>query len=153
MGKRQRKKNFKVRLKVTELKQVPKSKHGKVKINNPNLESHEKKTVFYLARYGFNIEVLMPSNMPGTNNPDLLMMGTFWEMKAPISSKKSSISDNFFKAVKQSGGKTVFDLRNIKKKEDVIEAEKNIMELFKETRGMRRIILIKKSGKTIDIIK
>lgn len=73
--------------KITELKPVSSDKYGRVVINH-KLELHEQETIFYLSSFGFDIEVIVPSNMPGTNNPDLLMMGTFWEMKASFSKNK-----------------------------------------------------------------
>ena len=138
--------------KITELKPVSGDKYGRVIINH-KLEPHEQETIFYLSSFGFDIDVIVPSNMPGTNNPDLLMMGTFWEMKASFSKNRKTLEAKFHKAVKQSEGKVVFDLRGIRNPRDAQEAEKKIMMLFRVTRGMRRIILIRKGGQTLDILK
>lgn len=141
------------KIKITEWKRKPGVEPGFILIKNNNLEDHEKETIRHLASFGHDIEALAPSNMPGTNNPDLLMMGTFWEMKGPVGNNRETLEKRFRKAVHQAGGKAIFDLRNIKKEEDAIEVEGTIMEFLKVTRGMRRIILIKKDGKTLDIMK
>lgn len=140
--------------KTVEWQIKPNTVAGRVIIRNNNLENHEKETIYHLASFGYDIEVLAPSNMPGTNNPDLLMMGTFWEMKAPEKNNIVTLETKFRKAVKQSGGKAIFDLRFVEN--GASEVEKNILALFEKTRGMRRVIIIKKEKKTtrtIDIMK
>jgi hypothetical protein len=79
------------------------------------------------------------------------MMGTFWEMKGPVSANENTIKNRFKKAKRQADGRAIFDLRNISS--DSIDAERIIIDLFATTRGMHRIIIIEKSGKVIDITK
>ena len=138
-------------MKKVELIPVEKTKVGRIIKNEVILQPHEYETVFHLASYGFDIELVRPSNIPHSNNPDLEMMGTYWEMKGPKSPDEDTIATKFRKAVRQSGGRAIYDLRRMRG--DVDRIEEYIMKLFKETRGMRRIILIEKSGKTFDIIK
>ena len=133
------------------LRQVHKSKSGKVVLNNLDLEGHERATVFRIANFGLDVETIIPSHIPHSKNPDLLLMGTFWEMKGPTKLNESTITTKFRKAIKQSGGKAVFDLNNVKT--NPIEVEEFILKLFKEMRGMRRIIIIRKDGTAVDIIK
>lgn len=139
-------------MKTVELKPVPKEKTGRIIKNGVNLEPHEYETVFLLASLGFDIEFVRPSNIPHSNNPDLEMLGTFWEMKGPESPDEDTIATKFRKAVRQSGGKAVYDIRRIPPR-NINEIKKYILKLFRETRGMRRIILIESDHKILDIIK
>lgn len=145
------KKLRKTRVRIVELRRPSNSKRGRIKYNGKEPLPHEKRTIKCLASYGFDIETIIPSNVPGSKNPDILMMGTFWEMKGPISHNKNTIKNRFKKAIKQADGKAVFDLRNVKY--DANAVEKTIMDLFVTTIGMRRILIIKKSNKILDIIK
>lgn len=79
------------------------------------------------------------------------MLGTYWEMKAGTSSNKATIQTKFRKAVKQSNGKTIFDLCQVKQSQD--KAESEIIRLFKETRGMKRIMIIRDDENLLDIFK
>lgn len=133
-----------------ERKTVPKRSRGRIVFNN-DLEPHERETAIYLTNFGFDVETIIPSNIPKSKNPDLLMMGTTWEMKGPRTANEKTIRTKFRKAVKQSGGRAVFDLRNMR--DDPAEAEQYIMELFKEIRGMRRIIIIRSNRILLDIFK
>ena len=94
-------------------KAVAKNKYGRVVFNNHDLESHEIDTIFCLASFGFDVETIKPSNIPGSRNPDLLMLGTTWEIKTPTTINRETIATEFRKAVKQSGGRAVltFDTR------------------------------------------
>ena len=132
----------KIKIKITELKKPASGRVGRKKFNGKEPLPHEKRTIKCLNKYGFDVETIIPSNMPGSRNPDILMMGTFWEMKAPQTDDKETIATHFRKAVKQSGGKAIFDIRYTKNASSV---EKDIIDLFVSTRGMRRIIIIKKS--------
>ena len=140
-------------MKITELKKVPKNKIGKFNQNGVDLESHEKMTARFLTLYGFNIEAIRPSNIPKIHNPDILMSGTIWEMKGPTNANESTIKKRFRKAIKQANGKGIFDLRNIRTEKERAEAFGTIMELFKTSREMRRIIVIKNDDEVLDIFK
>lgn len=133
---------------------VPKSKYGRVIFSNNDLMPHERETVYCLSSFGFDVETVIPSNLPGSNNPDLLMFGTFWEMKGPTTSNEGTIQTKFRKAVKQTNGsgKAVFDLRSAKPKERG-EIEQLIMKLFKKTPGMRRVIIIREDDDCVDFMK
>lgn len=129
---------------------VSKSKYGRVVFNNHDLEMHEKNTVFCLASFGFDVETIKPSNIPGSKNPDLLMLGTTWEIKTPTTVNRETIATEFRKAVKQSGGKAIFDIRYTRNIEKV---EAYLRDLFVTTRGMRRIMIITDDAVLIDIMK
>ena len=147
----------KVKIKIVELKKPSNSRQGQPHYNGKEPLLHEKRTIKCLTSYGFDIETIIPSNVPGSRNPDILMLGTFWEMKAPQTDDTETIATHFRKAVKQSGGKAIFDIRYTKNASNV---EKDIMSLFATTRGMRRIMIIKKNDrdkknteKILDIFK
>ena len=139
-------------MKIIERKKVSKVKYGRVVFSNRDLEPHEEATVFCLSSFGFDVETIVPSSIPGSKNPDLLMVGTTWEMKGPRTPNEFTIKAKFRKAVKQSGGRAVFDLRNADDK-DKAEVEEIIMDLFEKTRGMRRIMIIRDDESLIDIFK
>ncbi|MBR2586830.1 hypothetical protein IKE71_00430 [Candidatus Saccharibacteria bacterium] len=139
-------------MKIIEREPVSASKRGKAVFNNQDLEPHERETVFCLNSFGFDVETIIPSSVPGSRNHDLLMLGTTWEMKGPKTPNRAKIQTKFRKAVKQSGGRAVFDLRNMRET-DRAEAEETIMKLFKTTREMRRIIIIRNDERLVDILK
>lgn len=139
-------------MKIVELKPVSKNKVGRIIKNGVKLEPHEYETIFLLANLGYNIELVRPSNIPHSNNPDLEMQGTFWEMKGPESPDEDTIATKFRKAVKQSGGRAVYDIRRIPSG-SMQRIEQYILKLFKNTRGMRRIILIQSDDRVLDITK
>ena len=136
---------------IIEREKVPKSKYGKIIFNNRDLEPHEEATIFCLSSFGFDVETIIPSNIPKSKNPDLLMLGTTWEMKGPRKANQDTIRTKFRKAKKQSGGRAIFDLRN--SGHDAESIEKYILKLFTEIKEMRRIIIIKNSDKILDIFK
>ena len=137
-------------MKITELKPVPKRKVGKVILNGTALEPHEKDTMLFLAQYGFDIEVIRPTNTPKTTNPDILMLGTIWEMKAPTTKNEDTIIKRFRKASGQAG-RIVFDLRKTSGKSS--DTQDLIIKLFKKSGRARRLIIITKTGKVLDFIK
>lgn len=128
-----------------------KSRTGRIIDRGGKRESHEYQTAVFLAGLGFDIELLEVSNIPKAKNPDIEMLGTAWEMKAPMSIAKSTNETMFRKAVKQSGGRAIFDLRHIKQNDNIVE--KNLLVFFKRTREMHRMIIIRKDGTAIDFTK
>lgn len=144
----------KIKYKVVERQKVPKNKYGRIEKKNHSLEPHEENTIDCLATYGFDIEAIAPSNIPHSKNPDILMLGTFWEMKGPQTTDEETIATHFRKAVKQANGKAIFDLRYVVG--DTAEVENIVMKLFATTRGMKRIMILKTDGddeKLLDILK
>lgn len=139
-------------MKIVELKPVSKEKTGRIIKNGIKLEPHEYETIFLLVSLGFDMELVRPSNIPHSNNPDLEMLGTFWEMKGPESPDEGTIATKFRKAVKQSGGRAIYDIRRIPP-QNIDTIKQFILKLFKATRGMRRIILIESDDKILDITK
>ena len=134
---------------IKELKVLPKEKHGRF-IENTKIEKHEKRTCRYLLKFGFNIETINPVNISGTNNPDILISGAIWEIKSPFSYNKQTLKNRMKKASKQAS-RVIFDLRNIKNGYD--KAEYSLIKLFYGNTRIRRMIIIKKNGKTLDFRK
>lgn len=136
--------------KIIELEPVPKGKIGKISKNGIKLESHEEKTIIFLAEHGLDIECLKKNHTPKSKNADIVIFGTIWEMKAPESINKATLKKRMHKASQQAD-KVIFDLRNIKANYE--SAEKIVLELFLGNHTLRRMILIKNTGIALDITK
>ena len=139
-------------MKETIYRRVPLKSYGKLIFSNHNLEPRETRTLFKLVSFGFDVETIIPSNIPKSRNPDLLMLGTFWEMKGPKTTNRKTVTAKFRKAVRQANGKAIFDLREIN--ESQRQSFKDyIVSLLKETRGMRRVMIIMNENELLDITK
>lgn len=143
------------KIKITKLYQVSKAKYGRVIPGNKKPGYYENDMASCLCRFGFNVEILTPSNIAKSKNPDICMLGTFWEIKTLFTANQNTIKTHFRKALKQANGKAVFDLRYYNK--NPAEVKRYILELFATMRGMRRVILIEYDQKmttiAIDLIK
>lgn len=137
-------------MKIAEIRPAPDDKIGRVKKNGVMTEPHEDSTILYLTQFGFDIELIKPTSTEKANNPDVLIMGTIWEIKGPKSSNETTIKNRFRKASKQST-KIIFDLRGIKG--DANKVEKQIIKLLNGNGRVRRMMIIEKSGKLLDIAK
>lgn len=84
-------KTHKRRIKVSEIVVSENATIGNVKFNGKKPEPHERRTIDFLSILGYDVETIIPSNVPGSRNPDILMMGTFWEMKGPISAESGDM--------------------------------------------------------------
>ena len=137
-------------MKIKELQKVSSDKIGRVDKNNVDIESHEDSTILYLAQFGFDIEVVKPTNAYKTNSADIIMMGAIWEIKSPISYNKATIKSDFRKASGQSD-RIIFDLRRVRKYAD--DVEKQIITIFKGRGRVRRLMIIKSDGRVLDFYK
>ena len=135
-------------LKITELNLVDRAKLGRVDTRGVHLEAHEYDTIYYLARYEFNVEVIRPTNCPKTKNPDFLIGGSRWEAKSPEGSGSSTIARQFHKAGKQAD-KIVLDLRRIKL--PAARAEAEAISRFSKSCSIKRLLLITKDERLLDI--
>ena len=102
-------------MKKVELQKVSKSRYGNLITHGVSLQPHELDTVLYLTKFGLDVELIRPSNIPRSNNPDLEMLGTFWEIKSSSNYNEATIKKRFRKSKHQSRGRSIFDLRKIKK--------------------------------------
>ncbi|MBR5621200.1 hypothetical protein IKW75_01815 [Candidatus Saccharibacteria bacterium] len=114
------------------------------------LEPHEASTILHLTQFGFNIEVIKPTNANRAKSADIFMLGATWEIKSPTTSNLATIKADFRKARSQAD-RIIFDLRRTRKNVDSVE--KQVITIFKERGSVRRLIIIKKNGKAIDYIK
>lgn len=137
-------------MKVKELEKAPKNKIGRVNKNGVKPEPNEENTFDYLTLFGFNIELIKPTRTQKVKNPDILIMGAVWEVKTPISSNNTTIKNRFREAAEQAT-KIIFDLRNVKK--DSNKAEKQIIDLFAGNGQVRHLMIVKKNGRLLDLIK
>ena len=137
-------------MKIRKLDFVARNKVGRINKNGFKPEKNELATIKYLAKYGFDIELIKPTNIKKAKNPDILIMGSIWEIKTPISDNKNTIKIRFREASKQAN-KVIFDLRMIRKNTDRVE--NYLMKLFESGGNIRRMIMIKANGDVIDILK
>ncbi|MBQ3263664.1 hypothetical protein IJH06_00915 [Candidatus Saccharibacteria bacterium] len=137
-------------MKKVEIRKVPIDKIGRINKNGVKTEPSEDYTCVHLTQFGFNIELIRPSNTTKTNNPDVLMLGTIWEIKTLISNNETTIKNRFSKASKQAH-KVIFDLRKVKNDSDKVE--KFIVKLFKQPGNIDHIMIIRKNGQLLDFIK
>ena len=96
------------------------TKKGRVDISELNTppEKHEYDTAKYFAERGYDVVFVKPSNIKGQNSPDFEMGGKIWETKSPTGSSERVFDNNFRKAMKQSEH-IIFDLRRMKKQNEV----------------------------------
>ncbi len=137
-------------MKITVIDRVPKNKIGILNKNGVKLKPNEDFTFEYLTLFGFNIEVIKPSSIEKVKNPDVLIFGTIWEVKTPISNKENTIRNRFREAADQAN-KVIFDLRKIEK--NAGKVEKWLIQMFEKEGRVRRMIIIEKGGNTLDFIK
>ena len=116
-----------------------KPKKGKLKRNNVRLESHEERTVDFLRKQGYDIELIPPSNSPKSKTPDLMMQGLAWEMKSPTSNNLKTIERMFLRGLKQSQN-LIIDIRGIKTKPDTVLGY--LKRLFSQTKSSKKMIII-----------
>ena len=137
-------------MKIKELKPAPSHKIGKVNKNGVITEPHEDSTILYLTQFGFNIDLIKPTNAHKTKSADIFMSNSIWEIKSPTTNKESTIKEDFRKAKSQSD-RIIFDLRRIKKYDE--DVEKQLVKLFSNRGRVRIMIIIRKNGKVVDFSK
>ena len=125
-------------------------RQGQFTPNGVLIEKHEYQTVLFLLDYGFDVELIRPSNIPKMHSPDLWMLGKAWEMKGPKGDSFASIDHILRRARKQSEN-VVLDVRRMKC--DTREVVRYVRKLFKTSRHFRTIWLITKEGAILDIKK
>ncbi|WP_461005016.1 VG15 protein [Trueperella pyogenes] len=96
-----------------------------------------------LAHHGFTVVIKAIDRTPGAKNPDYLIGGEVWEMKAPEgSSEKNTISGQFKRARKQAS-RMVLDLGRIKLDERV--AKSQAIERFYGQNKLTHLLIVTKS--------
>ena len=123
---------------------------GTITPNGVVLKPHENATAVLLTEYGFNLELIPPSNIPGIHTPDIKMCGLEWEMKAPIGEGKYLMMNTIQRAVKQSQN-IIIDLRHTKRYES--KCLRELRKEFTKSGSIKRLKIITKKGESIDLIK
>jgi hypothetical protein len=126
-------------------------KHGRIIIPCGVIpEKHELETASFFAALGKVVEFIAPSYSKGIRSPDVRMDGRDWEIKAPTGSSKRTIENNFRRAQKQSES-IIFDLQRIGMNEKAA-ISKIKREISSQRSGkIRRIIVITKEKKILDL--
>jgi predicted sulfurtransferase len=100
-----------------------------------------------LARhYRTSVTFLLPIDDYKRKTADIVVQGVEWEIKSPIGRSKSTISNQFQMAVKQSLN-IVIDARRTEIEDGKIE--KAIMLEMKKRSEIRRVIMITKFSKVL----
>ncbi len=123
---------------------------GTITPNGVVLKPHENATAVLLTEYGFNLELIPPSNILGIHTPDIKMCGLEWEMKAPIGEGNQLIENTIQKALRQSSN-IIIDLRHTKRHQ--AKCLREIEKQYKNKKAIKRLKIIKKDGKTLDFQK
>lgn len=82
--------------------------------------------------------------------PDYLIKGTYWELKSPTGSGKHNIQHKIQDAAEQSGN-IIIDGRKSKLHPSKLKNE--VQHQFNIIKKAKRLILITKSGKTVEIFR
>ena len=125
-------------------------KRGVIIPNGVVLKDHENATAVYLTDQGFDVELIPVSNREGVHTPDIRMDGLEWEMKAPLGEGNQLMKNTIQKAIKQSPN-IIVDLRRTGRHQT--KCIRELQREFKESKRIRRLKIITKTGKTLDFIK
>ena len=120
--------------------------------NHPNPPMpHEVDVALILARhYKTTIEFIVPVDDYKRKSADIVMLGVEWEIKCPSGTSKSTISGQFQRASKQSKN-IVIDTRLTKLRFE--EIEKRVFNEIKKRTNIKKVVLIDKYEKIIEIQK
>ncbi len=125
-------------------------KKGKITPNGVVLRTHENATAVFLTEQGFDVELIPTSNIEGVHTPDIKMNGLKWEMKAPLGEGNQLMENTIQRALKQSQN-IIIDLRHTKRHQT--KCLRELERQFLSERGIKRLKVITKSGKTLDFEK
>lgn len=127
-------------------------KTGKIDISDLEdlPEDHEFNTARYFADLGKDVKFIQRSNIPNVHTPDIRMDGVNWEMKAPVGKSRHTLEKILRKAMSQSDS-IIFDLRRCKL-EDAWAAN-YLTNAFRDNKGIRRLLIIRKNGSLTELRK
>ena len=123
---------------------------GKLTQNGVHLEEHEYATVKIFLESGYDIELIPPVKIKNVHTPDFTMQGKAWEMKSPKGSGKTTISHTIKHAVTQSEN-IIIDLQRCKLDEG--QAIRELEHHFKLSKRIRRMKIVTKDKKILDLVK
>ena len=125
-------------------------KKGKIIPNGVVLRSHENATVVFLTELGFDVELIPKINVEGVHTPDIIMNKIKWEMKAPIGEGNSLMKNTIQRAVRQSPN-IIVDLRRTKRHQT--KCLRELGRQFNNSKSVKKMLVITKTGKTLDFEK
>ena len=125
-------------------------KKGKITPNGVVLKTHENATAVFLTEQGFDVELIPASNIEGVHTPDIKMDGLKWEMKAPLGEGNQLMENTIQRALRQSQN-IIIDLRHTKRHKT--KCLRELEKQFLNKKGIKRLKVITKSGKTLDFEK
>lgn len=111
------------------------------------LEAHEVSAALILAEYFESNVYVIPTGRGKT--ADFLIDGVRWEVKSPTGAGKHNIQRVVRRALEQSSH-IVIDVRRSKIHQSRIVAQ--VRYHARESRGLRRLLLISREGEVIDIL-
>jgi len=121
-----------------------------IPVGHPNPPApHEEDVAKILAHhYETTVEFIMPIDDYKRKTADIMMNGVAWEIKSPKGKSSSTISNQIRRASKQSCN-LIIDSRSTKLK--YIEIERRLRFGLSKSTSIKRVILIDKSGKIVEI--
>jgi hypothetical protein len=120
--------------------------------NHPNApEQNEIEAAWVLARhFQCTVEFLTPIDDYLRKTADIIMLGSQWEIKCPVGASKYTIQKQFKRASKQANS-VIIDSRHTKLKYKHIE--RDVIFEFNKRTSIKRVIIINKFGKIVEIQK
>ena len=119
---------------------------GKLKQNGVHLQDHEYETVKLFLDAGFDVELIPRSQIRGYRQPDIMMGGLAWEIKAPIGDGKKTIQNTLQGAAEQSRN-VIIDLIRSRMPEE--KAIKGYNQYFAASKRIKRVKIITKDRVTV----
>jgi len=111
-------------------------------------EKHELATADVFRELGQDVEFLTPVRTKGAKTPDVKIDSVVYELKCPMGHSKTTIANAIRRAVKQSKN-VIIDLRLTKISDE--RAEKDLQISIAKVKSLRRVKVILKSGKVLDL--
>lgn len=112
-------------------------------------ETHEVEAAWLLARhYCVQIDFLKPVDGYKTKTADLVIEGQVWELKCPSGKSKTTVGNQFKRAVKQSKY-IIFDGRRIGIPDN--EVKRRIEHELRKRKAIKRLLYIDAKGTVMEI--
>ncbi len=110
-------------------------------------EKHELTTAAVFLKQGFDVEFIKPKRTKGAKNTDMRFNGVDWEAKSPLGNGKKTVEKQLQRAGKQSKN-IIIDSRGTKLDDEYLEKE--LRKKYALVRSIKKLILIKKTGDTVE---
>ena len=123
---------------------------GKLTQNGVHIQDHEYSTVKLFLDKGIDVELIPRSQIKKFRQPDIMMGGVAWEIKAPIGTGKKNI-ENILQGASEQSRNIIIDLIRSRMPED--DAIKGYSQYFKQSKRIKRMKIITKNREILDISK